>query len=182
MQIVADFFPLILFFVAFKVAGIFVATGVAMAASVAQIAWFAWKRKLTTVHWLSFAIIVVFGGATLLFHDETFIKWKPTVLYWAFAVILAGGKLLFRRDLISAVLRNIELPPPVWTRVTWAWAGFLALMGVANLYIAFNYPLSTWVNFKVWGATGLCLAFAVAQAFLLAKHMGEDPASPQQRP
>lgn len=181
MQVLADFFPLILFFAAFKWAGIFVATGVAIAASIAQIAWFYWKRKLTAIHWLSFGIIVVFGGATLLLHDENFIKWKPTVLYWAFALILAGGKLLFRRDLISGVLRNLQLPAPVWSRVTWAWAAFFALMGVLNLYVAFNYALASWVNFKVWGATGLCLVFAIAQAFLLARHM-EDNHMDDERP
>jgi len=174
MQVLADFFPLILFFAAFKWQGIFVATGVAIAASIVQILWFHWKRKLTTVHWLSFAIIVVFGGATLLLHDENFIKWKPTVLYWAFALILAGGKLIFRRDVISNVLRNFELPLPVWTRVTWAWTAFLALMGILNLYVAFSYPLATWVNFKVWGATGLCLLFAVVQALFLARYMSDE--------
>jgi len=181
MQVVADFFPLIVFFAAYKWGGIFVATGVAIAASVAQILWFRWKRKLTAVHWMSFAIIVVFGGATLLLHDENFIKWKPTVLYWAFALVLAGGKLIFRRDLISGVLRNLALPAPVWTRVTWAWAAFLALMGVLNLYVAFLWCdpdtaacTSTWVNFKVWGATGLCLLFAVAQAMFLARHMTDE--------
>ncbi len=174
MQVVADFFPLIVFFAAFKLGGIFVATAVAIGASIAQILWFYWKRKLTAVHWMSFAIILVFGGATLLLHDENFIKWKPTVLYWAFALVLAGGKLLFRRDLIARVLRNFELPAPIWTRVTWSWAAFLALMGVLNLYVAFTYPLETWVNFKVWGATGLCLLFAVVQALLLARHMTEE--------
>ncbi|MEP7062142.1 MAG: septation protein A [Betaproteobacteria bacterium] len=174
MQLIADFFPLILFFAAFKWQGIFVATGVAIAASVVQILWFHWKRKLTTVHWLSFGIIVVFGGATLLLHDENFIKWKPTVLYWAFAAILVVGKLAFRRDLIAGVLRSLELPAPVWTWLTWAWAAFLAVMGVLNLYVAFNFPLATWVNFKVWGATGLCLVFAVVQAMFLARHMNDE--------
>lgn len=174
MQLVADFFPLILFFVAFKWQGIFVATGVAIAASIAQIAWFYWKRKLTTVHWLSFGIIAVFGGATLLLHDETFIKWKPTILYWAFALVLAGGKLFFRRDLIGTVLRNFELPASAWTRVTWAWAAFLAAMGTLNLYVAFNFPTDTWVNFKVWGATGLFFVFAIVQALFLARYMSEE--------
>ena len=179
MQLLADFFPLILFFAAYKWQGIFAATGVAIAASIAQILWFHWKRKLTAVHWLSFGIIVVFGGATLLLHDETFIKWKPTVLYWAFALILAGGKLALRRDLIAGVLRGFELPAAVWTRVTWGGAAFLAAMGGLNLWVAFNFPTATWVNFKVWGATGLCLAFAVVQALFLARHMTDsEEASP----
>ena len=98
MQFLADYFPLILFFVAFKLRGIFVATGVAIAASIVQIAYFRWRRgKVAAVHWMSFAIIAVFGGATLLLHDETFIKWKPTVLYWLFALVLATGRVLSTR-------------------------------------------------------------------------------------
>src|SRR4029453_9375847 len=104
MQLIADFFPLILFFLAYKLQGIMVATAVAIAASIAQIAWFKWKGKVSPVHWLSLAIIVVFGGATLILKDELFIKWKPTVLYGAFCAILVGGKPAFRRDLLASVL------------------------------------------------------------------------------
>ena len=109
MQFLADYFPLILFFIAFKWQGIFVATAVAMGASVAQIAYFRWRRgKVAMIHWMSLAIIGVFGGATLLLHDETFIKWKPTVLYWLFAAILLVGRVGFRRNLIGAVLKTIS--------------------------------------------------------------------------
>src|ERR1700716_1242389 len=105
MHFLADYFPLILFFVAFKLSGIYVATAVAIAASVIQIAYFRWRRgQVATIHWLSLAIIAVFGGATLLLHDETFIKWKPTVLYWLFGVILLGSDLLFRKNLIRAMM------------------------------------------------------------------------------
>lgn len=173
MQLLADYFPLILFFVAFKWQGIYVATAVAIAASVAQIAWFHWRRKVSAVHWLSFAIIVVFGGATLLLQDETFIKWKPTVLYAAFGGVLTGGKLLFRRDLIAVVLKDLTLPPTVWTRLTWSWVGFFAFMGAANWYVAFHFPTDTWVNFKVWGGIGLFLLFALAQGLFLARHVSE---------
>ena len=124
MQLLADFFPLLLFFIAFKWQGIYVATAVAIIASVAQIAWFKWNGKLSAIHWMSFAIIVVFGGATLIFHDQEFIQWKPTVLYGLFATILVVGKLAFGRDLIGALLKDIKLPPAVWSRVTWSWAGF----------------------------------------------------------
>ena len=104
MHFLADYFPLVLFFVAFKLWGIYTATGVAIVASCAQILYFRTVRgKVAPVHWVSLAIIVVFGGATLLLHDETFIKWKPTVLYWLFALVLAGGKMFFRRNLIGAL-------------------------------------------------------------------------------
>src|SRR6266403_4484799 len=105
MHFLADYFPLILFFVAFKLSGIYVATAVAIAASVIQIAYFRWRRgRVATIHWLSLAIIAVFGGATLLLHDETFIKWKPTVLYWLFAAVLGAAELVFRKNLIRATL------------------------------------------------------------------------------
>ncbi len=173
MQLLADYFPLILFFLAFKWKGIMFATAVAIAASIAQIAWFKWKGKVSTVHWLSLAIIVVFGGATLILQDEVFIKWKPTVLYGLFGAVLAIGKLVFRRDLISHLLKGIELPAAVWSRVTWSWTAFFAAMAVLNWYIAFHYSTEVWVNFKVWGGIGLFLVFALGQGLMLARHVSE---------
>ncbi len=174
MQFLADYFPLVLFFVAFKWQGIYVATGVAIAASVAQIAWLHFSgRHVAAVHWLSLAIIAIFGGATLVLHDETFIKWKPTVLYALFGATLLVGRLAFGRNLIAALMKGIELPARVWTGLTWAWIAFFAFMGVANWYVAFHYSTDTWVNFKVWGAMGLFLAFALAQGALLARYVEE---------
>jgi intracellular septation protein len=177
MRVLADYFPLVLFFVAFKLSGIWVATAVAIAASIVQIAWFHFKGTVSPVHWLSLAIIVVFGGATLLLRDETFIKWKPTVLYLAFGAILAGGKVVWRRDLLSLVMKDIALPAPVWTRLTWSWVAFFAAMAFANWYIAFHFSTDTWVNFKVWGGIGLFFAFALAQALFLARHVIEPSRS-----
>jgi len=173
MQILADFFPLILFFLAFKLQGIMVATAVAIVASIAQIAWFKWKRKVSPVHWLSLAIIVVFGGATLILQDELFIKWKPTVLYAAFGLILASGKLIFGRDLIAYVLKDLTLPRAIWSRVTWSWVLFFAAMGALNWYVAFHFSTDTWVNFKVFGGIGLFVLFSVAEVLLLARYMTE---------
>jgi len=174
MQFLADYFPLILFFVAFKWQGIYVATAVAIAASIAQIAYFRWRRrKVAVVHWLSLSIIVLFGGATLLLHDETFIKWKPTVLYWLFGAVLLLGRVVFRRNLIAALLKDLTLPDTVWARITWAWVAFFAAMGLANWYVAFHFTTDTWVNFKVWGGIGLFLLFAVAQALALARYLPE---------
>lgn len=181
MQLIADFFPLILFFLAFKMQGIMVATAVAIAASIAQIAWFKWKRKVSPVHWLSLAIIVVFGGATLILQDKVFIQWKPTVLYGAFGAILAVGKLAFGRDLIGYLLKDISLPPAIWSRVTWSWIAFFAAMAVLNWYVAFQFRsdlpdeirMNTWVDFKVWGGMGLLLLFVLAQGLMLARHVSE---------
>jgi intracellular septation protein len=177
MQILADYFPLILFFLAFKWQGIMVATAVAIVASIAQIAWFKWKRRLSPVHWISLAIIVVFGGATLILQDEVYIKWKPTVLYGAFCAILLVGKLAFRRDLLAYLFKDLTLPAAIWTRVTWAWAGFFVVMAALNWYVAFHFPTETWVNFKVFGGIGLFFLFVVAQGLLLARYITEPSKS-----
>ncbi|WP_153111393.1 septation protein A [Propionivibrio limicola] len=177
MKFLFDLFPVILFFAAFKLTNIFVATGVAIAATFGQIAW-AWfrHRKVDTMLWISLAIITVFGGMTLFFHDETFIKWKPTVLYWFFALALAGSALFLKRNLIRLLLgQQIELPARIWDRLNWAWAGFFVFMGFANLAVAFGLGLSTeaWVNFKLFGGTGLMLLFALGQGLVLSKYMEE---------
>ena len=175
MKFLFDLFPIILFFVAFKFAGIYVATATAIAATFAQIAWLKLRRrKVDTMMWVSLAIIVVFGGATLALQDETFIKWKPTVLYWLFGATLAGAQLLWRRNLIRAMLgEQVTLPESAWSQLNWSWIGFFAFMGAANLYVAFNYSTDTWVNFKLFGGMGLRLVFVVLQAVFLARHVQE---------
>jgi intracellular septation protein len=175
MKFLFDLFPVILFFIAFKVSGIYVATGVAIAATFAQIGWLlARGRKVDTMLWVSLAIIVVFGGATLWLQDETFIKWKPTVLYWLFGAVLAGSSLIFRKNLIRKLMEEqVSLPDRVWGRLNASWIGFFALMGAANLIVAFNFPTDTWVNFKLFGGMGLMLAFVVAQSLMLAKYIEE---------
>jgi intracellular septation protein len=176
MQFLGDYFPLLLFFAAFKLWDIYAATGVAIVASVAQIAYFRWRRgRVQVVHWLSLAIIVTFGGATLLLHDETFIKWKPTVLYWLFGAILAIGRVAFRRNLIASLLKDLVLPDPVWARVTWVWVVFLLGMGAANLYVAAHYDTAIWVNFKVWGAMVLFFLLAAGTVASVARYLPDRP-------
>ena len=173
MKFLFDLFPVILFFIAFKLQGIYVATAVAIAASFAQIGWL-WLRgrKIDAMLWVSLAIIVVFGSATLLLHDETFIKWKPTVLYWLFAAVLSVSALVFHKNLMRAMLgEKIQLPDPAWSKLNFSWVGFFAGMGVLNLYVAFNFPTDTWVNFKLFGGMGLMLAFVIAQSLFLAKYV-----------
>jgi intracellular septation protein len=146
---------------------------VAIAASFAQIGWL-WLRgrKIDMMLWVSLGIIVVFGSATLLLHDETFIKWKPTVLYWLFASVLSGSALIFRKNLIRSMLgEQIRLPEPAWNKLNFSWVGFFACMGFLNLYVAFNYSTDTWVNFKLFGGMGLMLAFVIAQGLFLAKYV-----------
>jgi intracellular septation protein len=173
MKLLFDLFPVIVFFVAFKLADIYVATGVAIAATFAQIAWVWFRhRKVDNMLWVSLAIIVVFGGATLLLHDETFIKWKPTVLYWAFGVVLIGARLLFRKNLIRSMMSaQLTLPDPVWDKLNLSWAVFFLVMGCLNLFVAFRFPTDVWVNFKLFGGMGLMLLFALGQGLVLARHI-----------
>ena len=181
MKLLFDLFPIILFFAAYKLADIYVATGVAIAATFAQIGW-VWfrKKKVEPMLWVSLGVIVVFGGATLIFQNETFIKWKPTVLYWLFAAVLAGAQLGLRKNLIRVMMgAQIQLPDAVWPRLLWSWVGFFAVMGVLNLWVAYNFDTDTWVNFKLFGGMGLMLAFVIAQALYLSRHMKEERATPK---
>jgi intracellular septation protein len=176
MKFLFDLFPVILFFIAFKLKGIYVATAAAIAATFMQIGWL-WlrKRRIDGMLWASLVIIVVFGGATLLLQNETFIKWKPTVLYWTFGVVLVAAERLFGKNLIRAMLvGQFELPARVWAKLNLSWAAFFAFMGVANLYVAFNFSTDMWVDFKLFGGTGLMLLFILAQALLLARHIEDD--------
>ena len=178
MKLLFDLFPVILFFAAFKMFGIFVATGVAIAATFAQIGWVWFRhRKVDGMLWTSLAIITVFGGMTLLLHDETFIKWKPTVLYWSFALALSVSVLFFNKNLIRSVLgEQLSLPEAVWSKLNWSWVGFFVFMGIANLAVAFLMGLSTdaWVNFKMFGGMGLMLLFTLAQGLFLSKYIDEE--------
>ena len=173
MKFLFDLAPVLLFFVAFKLADIYVATAVAIATTFVQVAWLKLRgKRVDAMLWASLAIIAVFGGATLALQDETFIKWKPTVLYWLLGAVLGGAALVFRRNLIRAMLsEQVQLPDPVWNRLNWSWVGFFAFMGVLNLYVAYNYSTDLWVNFKLFGGMGLMLVFVVAQALLLARHV-----------
>jgi len=178
MKFLFDLFPVILFFVAFKFGDIFVATGVAIAATFAQIAWVWFKhRKVDTMLWVSLAIITVFGSMTLIFHDETFIKWKPTVLYWAFASGLAISTLFLKKNLIRTLMsEQMKLPDAVWEKLNWSWVCFFVFMGFVNLAVAFAFNLSTddWVNFKLFGGMGLMFVFVIIQGLILSKYTEEE--------
>ena len=182
MKFLFDLFPVILFFVAFKFAGIFVATATAIAATFVQIGWVLLRgRKVTNMQWTSLVIIAVFGGATLVLQDETFIKWKPTVLYWTGAIAFLGG-LAFGKNLIKAVMgEGIVLPEPVWFKLCIAWGVFFLFKGALNLWVAYNFSTDTWVNFKLFGGMGLMLAFIVAQAFWISRYLPDDPAPPVEK-
>ena len=175
MKFLFDLFPVILFFIAFKLADIYVATATAIAATLVQVGWLKLRRRrVDSMLWASLAIIVVFGGATLALRDETFIKWKPTVLYWLFGAVLGGAELLFRRNLIRAMLgAQVQLPDAVWMKLNWSWTAFFAFMGAANLYVAFHFTTDLWVNFKLFGGMGLMLLFVIGQALFLSRYLEE---------
>ncbi len=177
MKFLFDLFPVILFFVAYKFADIYVATAVAIGATVVQIGWVVARRqKVTNMQWTGLVIIVLFGGATLLLRDETFIKWKPTVLYWLAGGVFLGA-LAFGRNLVKAVMsEGIELPEPVWLKLCIAWGVFFIFKGSLNLWVAYSFTTDTWVNFKLFGGMGLMLAFVLGQALWLSKYLPEDTA------
>jgi intracellular septation protein len=204
MKLLFDLFPVIFFFAAFKVAEhrpqaaadlisplldgaglgaavaldqapILIATIVVMVATAVQIAWVKFRHgSVDKILWVSLALVVFFGGLTLILRDATFIKWKPTVLYWIFSLVLLVSATFLKKNLIRDMLdKELSLPEPLWARLNLAWSGFFALMGFANLYVAFNFSTSTWADFKMFGASGLMFAFIVAQGLFLAKYMEE---------
>jgi len=176
MKLLVDFFPIAIFFIAFKVFDIYVATAVAIGATLLQIAYL--KKingKVEMMQWVSLGVIVIFGGATLIFHDNTFIKWKPTVLYWLMGVSLLISRFVFKRNLMKVFMgEQLELPDHAWTVLLWSWTGFLLFMGALNLYVAFNFDLDTWVNFKLFGSIGLMILFALLQGIYLGRFVSEE--------
>jgi len=204
LKLLFDLFPVILFFVSFKLASgnpeasaslaasllgsmvadgtvpqgqapILLATSAAILASLLQVAYRLLRRQaVEPMLWLSVAVILVFGGATIWLHDETFIKWKPTILYWLFAAILLMGRLLWQRNLLQRLLgTQLVVEPRIWDQLLWLWIGFFVLIGIVNLVVAFNFPTDVWVNFKLFGLFGLTLAFTVGIGIWLARHMKE---------
>ncbi len=178
MKLLLDFFPIILFFVAFKLWGIYVATGVAIVATIAQIAWIRYSTgKVEPMQWLSLGVIVLFGGATIVSQSDTFIKWKPTVLYWLMGGALLVGQVFFKKNLLKSLMGSqMELPDAAWRVTNWSWIAFFTVMGFVNLWVAFNFDTDTWVNFKLFGGLGLMAVFVVGQALYLGRYMKTEEA------
>jgi intracellular septation protein len=133
------------------------------------------RRKVDNMLWISLAIIVVLGGATLALRDPTFIKWKPTVLYWAFAAVLLGSSVFLKKNLIRTMMQGqLSLPDLIWSRLNLSWVAFFVLMGVVNLYVAYNYSESTWVSFKLFGGIGLMVVFVVLQGLMLSRFLESE--------
>ena len=214
MKLLFDFLPIFLFFGTFKFAEknadaaaafatehfgflvsggvvgpkegpVLLATLVVIAATLAQIAFLLlMRRKVDLMLWVSLVLVGVLGGATVWFHNDTFIKWKPSGLYWAMGLALLVSQLVFRKNLLQALIgAQLVLPPTVWQRLNAAWIAFFALMGALNLYVAYHYSTDTWVNFKLFGGMGLMLAFTLAQGIYLSRHLktDDDDAKPSPR-
>ncbi|MFZ1640186.1 MAG: septation protein A [Candidatus Contendobacter sp.] len=180
MKLLFDFLPILLFFIAYKLADIYVATGVLIVATLAQVGWI-WlrQRQIEKMPLFTAALVLVLGGATLILHDPVFVKWKPTVVNWLFAVVFLGSRFIGRKTLPERMMGGqLELPPAVWVKLTLAWAIFFLVMGAANLYVAFTFSENTWVNFKLFGLLGLTLVFVLAQAFYMSRHLKTDDADP----
>ena len=206
MKILFDFLPIILFFGMFKYAEgntewaartatewlgfmvsggvvgtaeapVLLATVVVILATLAQILWLVvLGRKIDKMLWVSLGLVTLLGGATIYFHSESFIKWKPTVLYWIMGAALLIGQLVFGKNGIQSLMgAQMTLPEPVWRTLNYSWVGFFVLMGLLNLWVAFSFSTATWVNFKLFGGMGLMLAFVLGQAVLLNKHIKTEP-------
>lgn len=176
MKLLFDFLPILLFFIAYKSADLYVATGVLIVATLAQVGWI-WlrQRQVEKLPLITAGLVLVFGGATLILHDLVFVKWKPTVVNWLFAVAFFGSYFVGEKTLLERMMGSqLELPASVWVKLTFAWAIFFLAMGAANLFVAFTFEENTWVNFKLFGMLGLTLVFVVAQAAYMSRHLKID--------
>ena len=202
MKILFDFLPIALFFGMFKYAEgnkdwaastatdwlgfmvsggvvgpaeapVLLATVVVIVATLAQILWLKSRRqKVDAMLWISLGLVTVLGSATIYFHSESFIKWKPTVLYWVMGGALLFGQLVLKKNGIKSLMgAQMNLPDSVWRVVNFSWVGFFAVMGCLNLWVAFNFSTATWVNFKLFGGLGLMVVFVLLQAVYLNKHI-----------
>ncbi len=202
MKLLFDFLPIVLFFGMFKYAEnhkewaaqfatehlgalvsggvvgggeapVLLATVVVIIATLLQVATLKlMRRKVDMMLWVSLGLVVVLGGATIWFHSENFIKWKPSVLYWFMGLAFLVSQFFFGKNLLQVLMGGqLELPAPVWRRLSLAWVAFFVLMGVLNLYVAYNYSTGTWVNFKLFGGIGLMLVFTLAQGIYISRHV-----------
>lgn len=179
MKILIDFFPILLFFGAFKFYDIYVGTAVLMGATVLQMALiYGIDRKLTAMHKITLALILVFGTLTLVLHDERFIKWKPTVLYGAMAIALALAVWVYKKNFLKSLLGSqLSLPEPVWMRLNGLWVGYSAFMAFINGYVAAYFSTEAWVDFKIWGYV-FPVVFLVGQGIYISRYLTEEKSEP----
>jgi intracellular septation protein len=176
MKLLFEMFPIILFFTVYKFKDIYTATAVAIVASILQIVYtYIKNKKVETPMLIGLAVIIIFGGATLIVHDELFIKWKPTVLYWIFSTVMIIGRLVFKKNFIYELLhKQMEASADIWEKMNIMWILFFAAIGGLNLYIVYNFSTDVWVNFKLFGILGCMILFIVIQAMIIAPYIKND--------
>jgi intracellular septation protein len=173
MKLLTDFLPILLFFIAYKMFDIYVATAVAIAATFLHVAvtWLK-TRKVAAMQLVTLAILVIFGCLTLYLRNEQFIKWKPTVINWIFAAAFLGSQFCGEKTVVERLMSaQITLPNPIWRRLNLSWVAFFLIMGGANLYVMYNFDRDTWVNFKLFGMLGMTMVFLVIQSLMLSRHI-----------
>jgi len=174
MKLLFDFLPILLFFIAYKISGIYVATAVIIVASAAQVGLFWLKHhRVEKMHLVTLVLVVILGGATILLHNPLFIYWKPTIVNWLFALVFLGSQFIGQKNLLQRMLEGqiTVTSQHVWLRLNIAWVAFFIAMGAVNLYVAFNFEENTWVNFKLFGMMGLTIVFVIAQSLYLARYI-----------
>ena len=175
MKFLSDFFPILLFFIAYKLEGIYTATAVAIIASAIQVAYFQIRyKKVEKMQWVTLWLLIFFGGLTLAFRDPDFIKWKPTVVNWLFAAAFLGSQFIGNKTLLQRMMdQAVTLPQVIWQRLNYIWISFFVGIGFLNLYVAFNFSEDTWVDFKLFGMLGITFVFIILQGFYIARHVTE---------
>ncbi|HEY9017967.1 septation protein A [Thiomicrospira sp.] len=173
MKLLFDLFPVFLFFIAYKMYDIYVATGVIIVATIIQVSYlYARHRRVEKIHLITLGLIVLLGGATLLLHDERFIAWKPTIVNWGFALVfLASHYVMGNKPIVRRMMdAMIELPDQIWIRLSYLWIGFFVFSGLINLWVYYNFSLDAWVNFKLFGLMGLTFAFILLQGLYISRY------------
>jgi intracellular septation protein len=140
------------------------------------------RRPVHLMLWITLALVVVLGGATIWFHNPLIIKWKPSIAYWALGLSFWVSRLLGKNLLEEMLGGEFELPHTVWQRLSFAWIAFLGMMGLLNLYVAYTYSTATWASFKVFGATGLMLVFSIGQVLYLSRYIKADESAEAPKP
>ena len=176
MKILLDFLPVIVFFAVYKYTNdILIATAVLIPATVLQMA-YTWRvqRKIETMQLVTLALVVLLGGATLMFQDKAFIQWKPTVVNWLFAAAFLGTQFIGKKTVVERLMgSSIEMDQKIWRKLNLIWVLFFIVLGIINLYVAYNFSEETWVNFKLFGMLGLTLVFILAQGLYISRHVKE---------
>ena len=173
MKQLLEFFPILLFFIAYKAYDIYIATAVVIGATIIQvaIAWFKY-RKVETMQWITLGLVIVFGGATIILHDEQYLKWKFSIIEWLFGLAFLSSHFIGQKTFIERMMgSNLTLPANIWQRLNFSWASFFISVGFINVYVMYNYNTDDWVTFKNFIAPALMVVFMVVQMSFIYKYI-----------